>query len=161
MKMPGPRCTKFLVKQMFPGNELVVENIMEQDAKLRYIENVQMIMALSIINEDELKKLIEDFYDEFAEDKSFITSYGLYVSTVIDDLMDESINISADVFVSLSSSLTKKEYTQHVLENIAPSYWSRKIVQKLLQFELTGLMIMRTHFKWIQENMGINYGPLV
>lgn len=161
MKMPGPRCTKFLVKQMFPGNELVVENIMEQDAKLRYIENVQMIMALSIINEDELKKLIEDFYDEFAEDKSFITSYGLYIPAVIDDLMDESINISADVFVSLSPSLTKKEFTQHVLEYIAPSYWSRKIVQRIMQFELTGLMIMRTHLKLIQDNMGINYGPLV
>lgn len=159
--MPGPRCTKFLVKQMFPGNDLVVDTIMEQDAKIRYGDIVPMILVSNYINEEILKKLIGEFYDEFAFDKSFITSYGLYIPTVIDDLIDESINISADIFVSLSPSLTKKEYTKLVLDNIAPSHWSRGIVQQVMQFELTGLIIMRTHLKMIQDNLGINYGTLI
>jgi len=159
--MPGPRCTKFLVKRMFPGNDLIVESIMEKDAKRRYTDVVPMVQASNYINEERLKKLIGEFYDEFAEDKSFIISYGLHIPTVFDDLVDESIRISADVFLSLSTSLTKKEYTELVLENIAPGHWSRGIVQKVMQFELTGLMIMRTHMKWIQDNMGVNHGPIV
>lgn len=158
--MPGPRCTKFLVKQMFPGNDLIVEFIMEQDAKRRYNNIVSNILVSSCINEKNLNKLIGKFYDEFVEDKSFIMAYGLHIPTVIDDLMDESIRISADVFTSLTTSLTKKEYTQLILEDIAPGHWSRGIVQRVIEFELTGLMIFRTHLKWIQENMGVNYGPI-
>lgn len=158
--MPGPRCTKFLVKQMFPGNDLVVETIMEQDAKRRYTDIMPMILASNHINEEKLKKLVGEFYDEFALDKTFIIQYGLHIPTVFDDLMDESIRIAVDVFMSLPTSLTKKEYTELVLEKIAPGYWSRGIVQRVMQFELTGLMVMRTHLKWIQENMGVNYGPI-
>lgn len=146
---------------MFPGNDLVVDNIMEQDAKRRYGDIVPMILVSNYINEEILKKLIGEFYDEFALDKSFITSYGLHIPTVFDDLMDESNHIAVDVFMSLPTSLTKKEYTELVLERIAPSHWSRGIVQRIMQFELTGLMIMRTHLKMIQDNLGINYGTLI
>lgn len=159
--MPGPRCTKLFVKRIFPGNDLIVDTIMEQDAKRRYNDIVPLVYASNYINEERLKKLIGEFYDEFAANKSFIVNYGLYIPTVIDDLMDESIHISVDIFKTLSSSLTKKEYTELILEHIAPAYWSRGIAQRVMQFELTGLMIVRTHLKRIQEEVGVNYGPIL
>jgi hypothetical protein len=146
---------------MFPGNDLVVETIMEKDAKRRYNDIVPMIQALSNINENILQNIIGEFYDEFAEDRSFIQTYGLYIPTVRDDLMDQSIRISADVFISLSTSLTKKEYTELILEQIAPGHWSRGIVYKVMEFELKGLMIMRTHMEWMQKKLGVDYGPII
>lgn len=158
--MPGPRCTNLFLKRLVPVYD-IVEYMMEQDAKRRYTDIVPTISASNYINEEGLKKLIGQFYDEFAADNSFIIQYGLHIPTVIDDLMDESISVSVDVFKSLSSSLTKKEYTELVLEHIAPGHWSRGIVQKVMQFELTGLLIMRTHLNNVQETLGVSYGPIV
>lgn len=158
--MPGPRCTKFLIKRIIPVND-IVEYMMEQDTKRRHTDVVSMVQAHKYIDEERLQKIIGEFYDEFAEDKSFIAIYGLHIPTVIDDLMDESIRISADVYNSLSTSLTKREYIDLILEYIAPGYWSREIVYKVMKFEIIGLKIMRTHLNMIQENLGVNYGPIV
>lgn len=159
--MPGPVCTMFLVKQMFPEYALVVENIMEKDAKRRNVDMISTVQAMNCVFKQSLTKLIEQFYDEFAQDQSFISNYGLHIPTVIDDLMDESVRVAVEIVMSLSTSITKKEYIELVFEHISPSYWSQVIAYKVIQFELTGLLIMKTHLKKLQDDMGINYGPIV
>ncbi len=159
--MPGPRCVKFLTQKMFPGNHLIVETIMEHDARRRFKDMVPIVSAFNYVIDNELQKVLETFYDEFAKDKSFISSYGLHIPTVVDDLMDESISIAVDLYNSITTTLTKEEYIQYVFEYIASGIWSKKIAYRVVEFELTGLNLMRTHLSRIQEEMDVNYGPLL
>lgn len=159
--MPGPRCVRFLIQYMFSGNHLIVETIMEQDAKIRYSDVILMVTTYNYVTENELQIMLDRFYDEFAKDKSFITHYGLYIPTVIDDLMEQSTTIAVELYNSITTTLTKDRYTAFVLEYIGTSLWSKKIVYKVIEFELMGLKIMRTHFTRLQEEMGVNYGPLL
>ena len=159
--MPGPRCVKFLAQQMFPGNSLIVDTITEQDSKRRFSEVIPMVSAFNYVVDNELQLMIENYYDEFANDKSFIHCYGLYIPTVIDDLTDESISIVVDLFKSITTTMTKEQYIEYVLENIASSFWSKRIACEFIRFELTGLKIMREHLTMVQEELGVSFGPLI
>lgn len=159
--MPGPRCVRFLTQQMFPGNHLIVDTIMEQDAKRRYSDIVPMVSAYNFVIDNDLQLLLEEFYDEFAKDKSFIMHYGLHIPTVMDDLMDQSISIAVELYNSITTTLTKDEYTKYVLEYIVSSIWSKKIIYKVVEFQLTALKVMRTHLTTLQEEIDVNYGPLL
>lgn len=159
--MLTPKATKMFVERMFPSNHLIVDTIMEHDAKLRYADMTPMVLAYNALLERDLKEVIGEFYDEFVEDNSFIRMYGLHIPTVMDNMIEESIKIAVRIFTTLTTSLSKEEYTEVVFEQIATGIWSRRIAYKVIMFELVGLKALRKVLEQVQEDMGVSFGPLI
>lgn len=163
-KMPGPVCTMFLVRKMFPGYGPVVNNILEKDARRRYTDVVPMVLAFNNSFEEKVQDVIGQFYDEFVEDKWYLIKYGLEVPIVIDDnaFVEKSMSVVRSACCGmLSTSLTREEYIEYVMDKVAPSYLTRTILYKVMKSQLTRIQLLRTHVNWVQNDLGINFGPII
>lgn len=159
--MPGPRCVKFLVNQMFPEYPLIIDTVIEHDAKRRYNECQTMVIAFNHIQEERLQRVASEFYTEFVDDKSFIHLYGLHFPEVFEDMLEEMKDVACDILLSLTTSMTREEYIGYILSCIATGVWSREIAYKIMKSQLFGLRMMREQLTNIQDEVGLSYGPLI
>jgi hypothetical protein len=147
------------MRSLLSGVPLVVENIMEHDAKRRYDNVIDRVWSLDSIEWSRVRWSTSAFYEEFWNDRLFVFALLSRIPGN-GDLREEIAAIIQIVIDSAMGWGTLEAFEEDLCEKLQ-GVWSLRQAGVAMECVVRVMRDIRENMASIQEELGLSFGELV